>query len=494
MVRGFLRPSFFINKFIENKRKKMSRITGSDALGLMEAYAAVYAPQEITEEQVWEEVEAWVNSLVEEGYDLSEYTWEDMYEEYLNEAPIRYSTGPTAADLQRQRAQASTRPAQNLRGLTVGPGGFNINGRPVQSGMSPIFQRPGQPAPTRPTAAPAPAARPSTSAPTRSEPLWGGGGSPSRPAPASRPSTSAPTRSEPLWGGGGSPSRPAAAPARPSTSAPTRSEPLWGGGGSPSRPAAAPARPSISSSVSDLQAMRAASLMRQQNRSLPGVAIPTGSDIQSLQAKARASAPQSLGSVPVQNRTTTAFSPSMGNLAARPTATAPVMASRSTTPARRPVTPTRAPILQRAHFDPFDIVMGHLIDEGYAENEEAAAVIMANMSVEWRDEIVEEILDEANKAEKMLGLTSRERSRARNLNQYTDKPIFYKRTKRGRGDNSDPLLNKAHKEMSAKRQASHKAGRHLRGDTGESGNVVKSRYQANKNHENGYPSIRRVDT
>jgi len=31
-----------------------------------------------------EEVENWVNSLVEEGYDLSEYTWDDMYEIYMN--------------------------------------------------------------------------------------------------------------------------------------------------------------------------------------------------------------------------------------------------------------------------------------------------------------------------------------------------------------------------------------------------------------------------
>jgi hypothetical protein len=32
----------------------MSRLTGTDAYGLMEAYNNVYAPQEITEEQVWE--------------------------------------------------------------------------------------------------------------------------------------------------------------------------------------------------------------------------------------------------------------------------------------------------------------------------------------------------------------------------------------------------------------------------------------------------------
>jgi hypothetical protein len=68
----------------------MSRITGSDAKGLMEAYSAVYAPQELTEEQIWEEVENWVNSLVDEGYDLSEYTWNDAYElfNYIKESQL----------------------------------------------------------------------------------------------------------------------------------------------------------------------------------------------------------------------------------------------------------------------------------------------------------------------------------------------------------------------------------------------------------------------
>jgi hypothetical protein len=72
----------------------MERITGSEALGLFEAYSAVYAPQELTEEQVWEEVETWVNSLIEEGYDLSDYTWEEMYEEYLNEAKGNLPSAP----------------------------------------------------------------------------------------------------------------------------------------------------------------------------------------------------------------------------------------------------------------------------------------------------------------------------------------------------------------------------------------------------------------
>ena len=63
----------------------MSTLTGNDVMGLMEAYQAVYAPQELTEEQVWEEVETWVNDLIEEGYDLSDYTWEEMFEAYIEE-------------------------------------------------------------------------------------------------------------------------------------------------------------------------------------------------------------------------------------------------------------------------------------------------------------------------------------------------------------------------------------------------------------------------
>ena len=40
--------------------------------------------------------------------------------------------------------------------------------------------------------------------------------------------------------------------------------------------------------------------------------------------------------------------------------------------------------------DVFDIVKGHLIDEGFADTEEAALAIMANMSEGWRNQIVEQ--------------------------------------------------------------------------------------------------------
>ena len=47
-------------------------------------------------------------------------------------------------------------------------------------------------------------------------------------------------------------------------------------------------------------------------------------------------------------------------------------------------------------YDLYDIILSHLIDEGYADTEDAAEAIMVNMSEEWK----EEILDEAITSEK----------------------------------------------------------------------------------------------
>jgi hypothetical protein len=90
----------------------------------MEAYQAVYASQELTEEQVWEEVENWVNSLVDEGYDLSEYTWEEAYEAYnyiqqtqLNENPaVSALTGMATRAISPLIVGGATKLLQSLRG------------------------------------------------------------------------------------------------------------------------------------------------------------------------------------------------------------------------------------------------------------------------------------------------------------------------------------------------------------------------------------------
>ena len=44
---------------------------------------------------------------------------------------------------------------------------------------------------------------------------------------------------------------------------------------------------------------------------------------------------------------------------------------------------------QKEQVDIYDIILSHLLDEGYAETPEAAEAIMVNMSEEWREDIME---------------------------------------------------------------------------------------------------------
>jgi len=330
----------------------MSRITGFDAANLIEAYNAVYAPQEeveLTEEQIQEDFENWVNSLVEEGHDLSEYTWEEMYEEYLNEV-IRPTTGQQTAP----RPTTSPRPTPAATGYN--PAGGGMGG--ARGSRGPVVSQ--RPAPSRfGTTTPRGSSVTSTgvsglSAADRAAYSAGGGNAAAqrgmgqttsqviaqgranlnrmdqgRPAPA-RPVATAPARPA------------ATAPARPAATAPAAPRPTPAAT-APSAPAAP--RPSLAQQTAELRKMRQASQQRQ---------IAQGG-----------------------------------------------------TPA--------TPLVQS--FDPFDIVMGYLIDEGYAESEEAAAVIMVNMSEEWRQEILE-----GKVASETMG--SDERRRERNDRYREENPTL----------------------------------------------------------------------
>ena len=44
--------------------------------------------------------------------------------------------------------------------------------------------------------------------------------------------------------------------------------------------------------------------------------------------------------------------------------------------------------LRREEVSVYDIILSHLLDEGYAETPEAAEAIMVNMSEEWRNSIL----------------------------------------------------------------------------------------------------------
>jgi len=358
----------------------MSRITGTDALSLVEAYNAVYAPQELTEEQVWEEVEYWVNSLLEEGYDLSDYTWDDMYNLYEDEIgraanwlggqarrfgarALRGAADVGGAALQgivgtpttsknplAQAANAVTRynPStaipraeirfgQGLLGVNpYGSGGGGGGSRPSTAPYQSRFagsrdaaihrarQIQGSPiVGPRPAAAPAPGgSRPPAPAPGGSRP------SPRPAAPAApAPRPTAPASAKPT---------PAAAPERAGFGVSARALPLAGlGGGAPTAPSA---------QKSEISAMIDRSKARQA-ASTPTPSRPSGPTIPGREAN-------------IQRNIA----------AAKPTI--------------------------KSSFDPFDVIKGHLLDEGYADTEEAALTIMANMSEEWIESIVEETLCE----------------------------------------------------------------------------------------------------
>ena len=50
-----------------------------------------------------------------------------------------------------------------------------------------------------------------------------------------------------------------------------------------------------------------------------------------------------------------------------------------------------SPSFSLENCDVYDIILSHLLDEGYAETQEQAEVIMVNMSEEWRESIFENV-------------------------------------------------------------------------------------------------------
>ena len=55
---------------------------------------------------------------------------------------------------------------------------------------------------------------------------------------------------------------------------------------------------------------------------------------------------------------------------------------------RKQIEKKRRKELRQEEVSVYDIILSHLLDEGYAETPEAAEAIMVNMSEEWRDSII----------------------------------------------------------------------------------------------------------
>jgi hypothetical protein len=374
-------PSFFY-KYLQIKKdcQKMEKITSNQVVGLMEAYNAVYTPQ-INEEQVWEEVETWVNSLLEEGYDLSEYTWEEMYEAYIAEAGVNFG-GQKAVDAVKAKSAQQQQSASKLdaqRAQRFGAGSYrtasptptakaapakyksssdgktyaNYNdalaaknsrtkGLAVQQGIEKTFKAGGGNAAVAQGKSPlAVVTQGSTNLQRQQRPAPAA-------APAARPAAAAPAAK----------AAPAAAPAaKPAPTAATA-------------PTTTPSKPSLASGISDIKDMQKKSQARQ------------------------------------------------------------------------------ASMLNQS-FDVFDVVLGHLIGEGYADTEEAATAIMANMSEDWRESILEEVLGEDAKYDrnrKRAAERAARRNAARDAGQTGAVPgVGYVTPRRERETYTDSAGTERHK-------------------------------------------------
>jgi len=340
----------------------MSRLTGSEAQSLMEAYNAVYAPQELTEEQIWEEVESWVNSLLEEGYDLSDYTWEEMYESYLNEMGQRMTTGQATAPKAPPIVQS--RPIDRIAGGGMG-------GR-RGSGSNPSVSRP-QVSTTQVKPTPTPAAKPQfgTTAPRGASVTSTGV---SGLSPADRAAYSAGGGNAAAQRGMGQTTAQVIAQGKANLGRMDQGRPA------PARPAApAPAaRPAAPAPAAKPAAPAPAAKPAPAPAAKP-VPTPTATTGFKL---AQQGVDLSKPSVAPTTTPTPAAAPTP---APKPSALAQRVAGYK---AGGPVMGARERMLNQS-FDLFDVIKGHLLDEGYADTEESALAIMANMSEQWKQSILE---------------------------------------------------------------------------------------------------------
>ena len=116
-----------------------------------------------------------------------------------------------------------------------------------------------------------------------------------------------------------------------------------------------------------------------------------------------------------------------------------------------------------AGVDIFDLVKGHLLDEGYADSEEGAMVIMINMSEEWRKSILEshgvEILDEISKE---LALKAHAERGTREFESDSDNPKDFTKSGKSKADESERRIVKKHGE-GARREANRAAEKGIYG-------------------------------
>ena len=114
--------------------------------------------------------------------------------------------------------------------------------------------------------------------------------------------------------------------------------------------------------------------------------------------------------------------------------------------------------------DLYDLVLSHLFDEGYADTIEAAEVMMVNMSEEWRESIVEEVLDEAY-VDYRKGKLPSGRTPQQSLNQGIDRNTKKQPFKMPSADDQD---------LNARAKQAKSVGKEMDAHTSFGGKIMKA--------------------
>jgi hypothetical protein len=329
----------------------MSRITASEVASLMEAYGAVYAPQELTEEQIWEEVENWVNSLLEEGYDLSEYTWEEMYEEYLNEFSIRDVTAGARQNINKAASTASDIAGSGLRGYagktTTSKNpisrAFNAATRGVRDAAAGFVT--GKGSSPKPKNYSIGSERQGPYVPDRVKTA----STPAATTPASTPAASTSART---------PASPKVSPTKPAASAQTgdkaKDTATW-----------AKANPKLAAAAAE----------RARTR---GTSSTTNPQMQDMKSRLPAASPKIDTSTTLGKTVAAASKPAAFSPAPEVKATNTIAA----TPKPAPVSPRQQRLNMEMEYDAYDVVLEYLLSEGHVETVEEAHYVMMEMDSE----------------------------------------------------------------------------------------------------------------
>ena len=324
-------------------------MNSKDYRNIREAYLQVYAHQELTEEQVWEEVEYWVNSLLEEGYDLSDYTWEEMYEGYITELMADRPKYDPRFNV--PQPKSSSNPVSDFLNAP------NVRQNATNAARTGMYGRYGTPS-AQVKVAPVPNFDTDQKARARY------GLTPKKSTTPTPATPAAPTPARPA--ASATSSGPKSTPTTPTT--PTK--PV----ASTTPTSTAPTKPAIGTTPGGTKFERRTPTSAELSAAQDARAAGKGEE-GAIKAGVEASKPATPAPNPVK-----ADVPGFA-LGGKPPTSTDSGESDKLKIKKSDVT---------SGFDMFDVVKGYLIGEGYADTEEAALAIMANMSEDWKYSIMEQ--------------------------------------------------------------------------------------------------------